>query len=160
MEMENIVVTPVQIVQTPDVLEGKPRLEGRRISVVHIVGHVVYQHWSFEQMREAFGLRPAEIHAALAYYYDHRKEIDQSIEEEATEWEAVPPYPDAFDFLDRFLSTAEAAERLGISERRVRVLVNEGRLPARKLGHQWIIDPDDLERDAVRKRSPGRPPKA
>ena len=157
--MENIVVTPVQIVQTPDVLGGKPRLEGRRISVQHIVGHVVYQRWSFEQMREAFGLRPAEIHAALAYYYDHRKEIDRAIDEEDAAWEGVLSYPDTFEPLDHFLTIAEAADRLGIRERRVRVLVREGRLPAHKLGRQWIIEPDDLEQDEVKNRPPGRPPK-
>jgi excisionase family DNA binding protein len=158
--MENMIVTPVQIVQTPGVLGGKPRIEGRRISVQHIIGHVIYQQWSFDQMQEAFDLRPAEIHAALAYYHDHKETIDQALAEEEESWETVPPYEEAAKSLDRFLTTAEAARRLAISERRVRILIEEGRLPARKLGHQWIIHPDDLERDEVKNRRPGRPPKA
>jgi excisionase family DNA binding protein len=157
--MENVIVTPVQIVQTPDVLGGKPRIEGRRISVEHVIGHIVYRQWSFEQMREAFDLRPAEIHAALAYYHDHKEAIDRAITEEDETWEAVPPYEETADILSRFLSTAEAAGRLGISERRVRVLIEEGRLPAQKIGHQWIIHPDDLERSEIADRRPGRPPK-
>ncbi|MBN1121108.1 MAG: DUF433 domain-containing protein [Anaerolineae bacterium] len=157
-QIGDVIVTPVQIVETPDVLGGKPRIEGRRISVEHVIGHVVYQQWSFDQMQEAFDLRPAEIHAALAYYYDHRETIDRAIAEEDEAWEAVEPYEEAFDSLGQFLSTAEAAGRLGISERRVRVLIEEGRLPAQKIGHQWIIRPDDLERDEVAKRRPGRPP--
>jgi len=157
--MENVIVTPVQIVQTPDVLGGKPRIEGRRISVEHVIGHVVYRHWPFDRMQEAFDLRPAEIHAALAYYSDHKEAVDRAITEEDEVWEAVPPYEEAFDPLSQSLSTVEAADRLGISERRVRVLIEEGRLPAQKIGRQWIIRPDDLERDEVTKRRPGRPSK-
>ena len=130
--MENTIVTPVQIVQTPDVLGGKPRIEKRRISVQHIIGHVVYQEWDFDQMREAFGLRPAEIHAALAYYHDHKEEIDQAIEEEDEAWKAVSPYEETVELLDQFLTTTEAAQRLQISERRIRVLIEEGPITSKE----------------------------
>ena len=87
------------------------------------------------------------------------KEIDRAIDEEDAAWEGVLSYPDTFELLDHFLTIAEAADRLGIREQRVRVLVREGRLPAHKLGRQWIIEPDDLEQDEVKNRPPGRPPK-
>lgn len=46
----------------------------------------------------------------------------------------------------KFLSSSEAAERLGINDSRVRQLAREGRLPSRKLGGRWLIDADALGR--------------
>jgi excisionase family DNA binding protein len=40
----------------------------------------------------------------------------------------------------REISVAEAAERLGIGEQRVRSLAASGQLPARRLGHAWAVD--------------------
>lgn len=37
------------------------------------------------------------------------------------------------------LSTKEAAQKLGISEQRVRVLLAEGRLKGRKVGGTWVV---------------------
>lgn len=53
------------------------------------------------------------------------------------------------------LTTAEAARALKIGKRRLRELIQAGRLRARKHGRDWMIDPKDLE--AVRVRRPGRP---
>lgn len=62
--------------------------------------------------------------------------------------------PDASEFI----STEEAARRLGISQRRVRVLCETGRFPtARRVGRDWIINPAELK--LVENRKPGRPPK-
>lgn len=55
------------------------------------------------------------------------------------------------------IGTAVAAERLGVSPDRVRALIKAGRLPAKKLGRDWFIDPKDLKLVAIRK--PGRPKK-
>jgi len=52
------------------------------------------------------------------------------------------------------LSTAEAAEVLGISERRVRALCQSGRM-GRQVGGTWVITPKEVEANKVRK--PGRP---
>jgi excisionase family DNA binding protein len=53
------------------------------------------------------------------------------------------------------ISTAKAAEVLGVSERRVRVLITEGRLPAQKVGRDYVVNADDLA--LVAKRPTGRP---
>jgi excisionase family DNA binding protein len=45
-------------------------------------------------------------------------------------------------------SVKEAASKLGISDRRVRVLLSEGRLEGKKLGHDWVV----LSLDYKRKR--------
>jgi uncharacterized protein (DUF433 family) len=39
--------------------------------------------WSPEEIcRQHEGLKLAEVHAAMAYYYDHRDEIDEEIQRE------------------------------------------------------------------------------
>ncbi|MGI8836151.1 MAG: helix-turn-helix domain-containing protein [Pyrinomonadaceae bacterium] len=55
------------------------------------------------------------------------------------------------------IGTALAAQRLGVSADRVRALIKAGRLPAKKLGRDYFIDPKDLA--LVKNRKPGRPKK-
>uniref|UniRef100_A0A6M3LBY9 Putative DNA binding, helix-turn-helix domain containing protein n=1 Tax=viral metagenome TaxID=1070528 RepID=A0A6M3LBY9_9ZZZZ len=55
------------------------------------------------------------------------------------------------------LSTAKAAKALGVSVRRVQAMCESGRLPADKVGRDWVIKSSDLKLISVRK--PGRPPK-
>lgn len=55
------------------------------------------------------------------------------------------------------MTTEQAAERLGVSPQRVRMLIKEERLPATRLGRDWLVNEKDLKLVAVRK--PGRPPK-
>jgi excisionase family DNA binding protein len=55
------------------------------------------------------------------------------------------------------ISSAEAAERLGVHITRVQVLIREGRLPAQKIGRTYVVNEDDLK--LVEDRKPGRPPK-
>lgn len=56
------------------------------------------------------------------------------------------------------LTTAQAAERLGVSARRVQQLVKDGRLPAEQFGGALMIKEEDLK--LVKNRKVGRPPKA
>lgn len=57
-----------------------------------------------------------------------------------------------------YISTNEAAARLGLHRTRIVALIADGRLKAAKIGTQWMIEPSALE--AVRKRKPhGRPKK-
>ena len=55
------------------------------------------------------------------------------------------------------LSTTQVAQRLGISMPRVHQLIAEGRLPAEKIGRDYVINESDLK--LVAERRPGRPPK-
>ena len=56
------------------------------------------------------------------------------------------------------LTVQDVAKRLGISVPRVHQLIREKRLPAQKLGSQYVIQESDLE--LVKDRQTGRPPKA
>ena len=55
------------------------------------------------------------------------------------------------------LTTKEAAKELRLSVRRIQALISAGKLPAQKIGRDWIIRKADL--DLVRVRKPGRPSK-
>jgi len=55
------------------------------------------------------------------------------------------------------MTTAEAAKKLKIGAIRVRVLIRAGRLPAKRIGRDWLIESSDLKLVAVRR--PGRPKK-
>lgn len=72
------------IVRDDNTLGGKPYIEGHRIAVHHIAWWYS-QGESAEAIVRDYHLTPAEVHAALAYYYDHKDEIDSDIEREAAE---------------------------------------------------------------------------
>lgn len=57
-----------------------------------------------------------------------------------------------------FLTTQDAAEKLGISTRRVIKLITDGRLPATRFGKSYMVNEADLK--LVAERPTGRPPKA
>ncbi|MGI8542158.1 MAG: helix-turn-helix domain-containing protein [Aridibacter sp.] len=58
---------------------------------------------------------------------------------------------------DNLLSTNQAAEILGVTPIRVRALIRDKRLPAQKIGRDYVIKESDLK--LVKVRKPGRPPK-
>ena len=53
------------------------------------------------------------------------------------------------------ITVQQAAATLGLSRSRVQALISSGRLPAEKVGMQYLIKPADLAK--VRDRKPGRP---
>ncbi len=59
--------------------EGVPTVRGTRTKVVQIVLDAK-NGWSAEYIHEQYPyLSLAQIHSALAYYYDHRDEIEEDI---------------------------------------------------------------------------------
>lgn len=64
------------IEETPGVLGGKPRIAGHRIGVDHVAHWHLREGRTIDDIADEYGLPHAAIHAALAYYYDHRTEID------------------------------------------------------------------------------------
>jgi uncharacterized protein (DUF433 family) len=72
--------------------EGGPAHLARvpRLRVAQIVMDYLAHGWSAEEMcRQHPYLRPAEAHAALTYYHDHRQEIDEEIARERAEAQAA-----------------------------------------------------------------------
>jgi uncharacterized protein (DUF433 family) len=79
-------VTYPHIAKTP----GEPAHLARvpRVRVAQIVMDYLCHGWSAEEMcRQHPYLRPAEAHAAMAYYYDHREEIEDEISREVEQVE-------------------------------------------------------------------------
>ena len=69
--------TTVEIVKTPDVLHGKPRIEGTRIGAFTIGESVRAAGQSVEEMLDAHpDLTREQVEAALAYYDDHPEAMD------------------------------------------------------------------------------------
>ncbi len=60
--------TTVRIVKTPDVLHGKPRIEGTRVGVFQLGEAVRGQDWSIEEAADQFGLESPQVRAAIEYY--------------------------------------------------------------------------------------------
>jgi uncharacterized protein (DUF433 family) len=64
---------------TPGVAGGKPRIAGHRITVQNITIWHERMGKTADEIATEFDLTLADVYAALAYYFDHRAEIDQSI---------------------------------------------------------------------------------
>lgn len=61
--------------------DGVPRLAGTSTKVVEIVLDRLAHNWDADEIqRQHPHLSLAQIHAALAYYYDHQAQIDDDIE--------------------------------------------------------------------------------
>ena len=67
---------------TDGVCGGRPRIAGRRITVHDVAVWHEKLGQSADQIASDYGLSLAEIHAALAYYFDHRDEIDRQLSDE------------------------------------------------------------------------------
>jgi uncharacterized protein (DUF433 family) len=65
---------------TPNVRGGRPRIAGTRITVADVVIMHLRLGQSLEAIAGKYDLDLAGVYAAMAYYYDHRAEIDESIE--------------------------------------------------------------------------------
>ena len=56
---------------------GKPRIVGTRITVAAIAEMYLEMEQSLEEIAVKYDLSLAAVHGAMAYYYDHREEIDR-----------------------------------------------------------------------------------
>lgn len=69
---------------TEGIVGGKPRISGHRITVQNIVIWHERLGRSADEIAAEYDLTLADVYAALAYYYDNREQIDQSIQEQET----------------------------------------------------------------------------
>lgn len=79
----------------------KARILGHRVNVEHVVGWYEVQGMSVPEIIEAIPtITPADVHAALAYYWDHKEELEQQWAADAAwakayleEYERDNPHP-------------------------------------------------------------------
>lgn len=72
----------------PTIRHGQPRLAGSRITVADLVLMHVKLGQSLFEISEKYHLPLATVYAGMAYYYDHREEINQRIESDVAFAEA------------------------------------------------------------------------
>src|SRR5438445_13831414 len=107
------------IVATPGTLGGKARIAGRRISIEDIAIWHLRLGKTVDEICAEYDLSLAEVHAALAYYYDHQADIERQINED-----------DAFLKALRDSSPSKLAKRL--AERRIELFPVLSRRARRK----------------------------
>src|SRR5213593_4802841 len=72
----------VRVVSTPGICGGRPRVDGHRITVEDVaIWHERMGMSPDEIVSEYPTITLSDVHAALAYYYEHREPIDAAIEE-------------------------------------------------------------------------------
>jgi uncharacterized protein (DUF433 family) len=77
------------ITKTPGICGGRACIAGHRIRVMDIVTWHEMRGYSPDEIVDIFpGITLADVYAALAYYFDHRDEIeaDFRVADEAAEW--------------------------------------------------------------------------
>jgi len=69
------------IVSDAGIAFGKPRIAGTRFTVKDVVINHLHNGMELELIAADFELPLADVYAAMTYYYDHKREIDTSIDE-------------------------------------------------------------------------------
>jgi len=64
---------------TPGIAGGKPRIAGHRITVQDVVIWHERLGKSADEIAAEYDLEISDVYAALAYYFDHRLEIDEAL---------------------------------------------------------------------------------
>ena len=86
--MSDAVIIPINYI------ERKPnsnqyRIVGKGVTVEFLSRLIDDPEWTVERVCANYGLTPAEVHAAWAFYYDHQEEIDRRVNEDATQHRAA-----------------------------------------------------------------------
>ena len=68
------------IATDPAITHGRPHIAGHRIRVQDIAIWHERMGLSADEICTDYNLSLSEVYAALAYYFDHKAEIDQSID--------------------------------------------------------------------------------
>lgn len=90
-------------------IERKPmsehyRVVGKGITVEYLSWLVNDPEWTVERVCRAYGLTPAEVHAAWLFYYEHQAEIDEHVR---LNDEAISALPNIREHLERKLRARE-----------------------------------------------------
>jgi uncharacterized protein (DUF433 family) len=89
-ETKTLPVISEHIVSTKDTCGGAPRITGSRIRVKDVVIWHLHQRMSLDEIISKWPhLTLAGIHAALAYYYDRKDEIDAEIDADEAWYEEM-----------------------------------------------------------------------
>jgi uncharacterized protein (DUF433 family) len=83
-----IQILPIEsVVRDPEVRGGRPVIAGTTLRVSDLAAYRTLAGLTAEQLSAQFELDLARVHAGLAYYYDHKAEIDAEIRANAEQAE-------------------------------------------------------------------------
>jgi len=82
--MATVQVTEQYIDITAGVCGGRPRVAGTRMTVADIAQMRLQMNLSLEEIAGVYDLPLSAVYAAMAYYFDHRAEIDSRSAEDAS----------------------------------------------------------------------------
>jgi uncharacterized protein (DUF433 family) len=68
------------IVSNPKIRNGRPIIAGTTLPVQDVAAHHIYRHYTPEELAKQLQISLAQVHAALAYYFEHQDEIDAQME--------------------------------------------------------------------------------
>jgi uncharacterized protein (DUF433 family) len=71
------------IVSDTAIRDGQPVVSGTRIRVSDIVASHLFRGHNPEELAVNFKLSLGQVYAALAYYYQHKEELDNLIQQES-----------------------------------------------------------------------------
>ena len=71
-----------RIASHPDIRGGRPHIQGTTVTVTDVVIAKLYHGLDADGIAAWYGLSLPEVYTALAYYYDHKEEIDAQIKEQ------------------------------------------------------------------------------
>ncbi len=66
----------------PEVRGGRPCIAGTGLRVIDVVMAALFHGRTPGELASDYGLSLAEVHAALAYYYQHKADLDQDIRDQ------------------------------------------------------------------------------
>jgi uncharacterized protein (DUF433 family) len=149
---------------TPGVCGGKPRIAGHRIKVSQVAVWHERQGQSAAEIVAGYpGLTLADVYAALAYYHDHRDEIDAEIRAGEETYERLrAQQPSLLEKL-----AARRPDVVGLSSAAALAYVQSGHCPTEDLQRlradlprRWASSPGDpdlvrLEEELGRQLSQG-----
>ena len=73
-------VSHPHITNDPAVCGGSPIIDGTRFPVRSVVSYILHHGFTSEELVACFPhVNLAQVHDALAYYYDNRDEIEQDL---------------------------------------------------------------------------------
>jgi len=67
------------IAVNPEIRGGRAYIVDTTVTVADVVLTKHYHHLDADEIAEWYGLSLSQVYAALAYYYEHKSEIDQQI---------------------------------------------------------------------------------
>jgi|SRR5579859_125212 len=77
------------IISDPQVRDGQPIIANTSLRVSDVIASHIYRGLSPEELAVNFALDLGQVYAALAYYYQHKAEVDQQMHTEHSKSERL-----------------------------------------------------------------------